>query len=135
MLARRRFAVCALCAAGGVLSAAVGVKAQAPGLTRTVLNRIEAPGDKMVTLQMAVEIDANFMVARHTHPGTETTYVLEGGGTLGVAGQADRVIKPGDAFQVAEVVPHLLQNGPAKTKLLVIYVVEKDKPLATPAPA
>ncbi len=135
MLARRRFAFCALCAAGGALNAAVGARAQAPGFTRTVLNRIDAPGDKMATIQMLVEIDPNFLVARHTHPGTETGYILEGSGTFGMAGQPDRAVKTGDAFQVPQGVPHLLQNGPAKTRVLSIYVVEKDKPLASPAPA
>lgn len=135
MLSRRGFATCALCAAGGVLTAAIGAKAQAPGFTRTILNRIEAPGDKMVTVQVLVEIDPNYMVPRHTHPGTETGYILEGGGSLGMAGQPDRAVKPGDGFQVPEATPHLLQNGPAKTRVLAIYVVEKDKPLASPAPA
>ena len=134
MLSRRNFGFCALCAAGGVLTAEVGARAQAPGLTRTVLNRSESPGDKMVTLQVLVEIDANFQVPRHTHPGTESAYIVEGGGTLSIAGQPDRVVKPGDAFQVPEVTPHLLNNGPAKTRVLAVYVVEKDKPIATPAP-
>ena len=134
MLARRRFAACALCAAGGILTAAVGVRAQVPGFTRTVLNRIEAPGDTMVTLQVLVEIDAGTFVARHTHPGTEEGYFLEGGGTFGMAGQADRVCKAGDSFQVPMATPHFVQNGPAKTRVLSVYVVEKDKPLASPAP-
>lgn len=134
MLARRRFAACALCAAGGVLTATIGVRAQAPGFTRTVLNRIEAPGDTIVTLQVLVEIDAGYLVARHTHPGTEEAYFLAGGGTFGMAGQPDRVCKEGDSFQVPMATPHFVQNGPAKTRVLSVYVVEKDKPLASPAP-
>jgi quercetin dioxygenase-like cupin family protein len=134
MLSRRRFATCAICAAGGVLMAEVGARAQAPGFTRTVLNRIEYPGDKMVTVQILVEIDPNFMVARHTHPGVETGYFLEGGGTFGMKGAPDRKMAKGDAFQVPYQVPHFVQNGPAKTRVLSIYVVEKDKPLASPAP-
>ncbi len=134
MLARRRFAFCALCAAGGALTAPIGAKAQAPGFTRTVLNRIEAPGDTMVTLQVLVEIEPNVLLARHTHPGTEDGYILEGGGTFAMKGQPDRVVKVGDAFQVPHTTPHLLQNGASKTRVLSVYVVEKDKPLASPAP-
>ena len=133
MFSRRRFAGCALCAAGGVLTATVGVRAQAPGFTRTVLNRINAPGDTMVTLQVLVEIDANYLVPRHTHPGTEEAYFLEGGGTFGMAGQPDRAVKAGDNFQVPMATPHFVQNGPAKTRVLSVYIVEKDKPLASPA--
>jgi quercetin dioxygenase-like cupin family protein len=134
MLSRRRFAFCALCAAGGAVSAPIGVRAQAPGFTRTVLNRVEAPGDTHVTLQVLVEIDANFLVARHTHPGTEEGYLLEGSGSFGMTGQPDRAVKAGDAFQVPHGTPHFLQNGPAETRVLSVYVVEKDKPLASPAP-
>lgn len=135
MLSRRRFAACALCAAGGWLASEVGVRAQAPGFTRTILNRTEFPGDRMVTLQVLVEIEPNVLVARHTHPGLEDGYLIEGGGVFGMAGTADRPISPGDAFSVPMEVPHFLQNGPKKSRVLSIYVVDKDKPLATPAPA
>jgi quercetin dioxygenase-like cupin family protein len=134
MLARRRFATCVLCAAGGLLAAEVGVRAQAPGFTRTVLNRSETPGDTMVTVQVLVEIEPNALVARHTHPGTETGYFLDGAGTLGMQGQPDRAMKGGDAFQVPVELPHFVQNGPAKTRVLSTYVVDKNKPLASPAP-
>ena len=85
MLSRRGFAACALCAAGGVLLAEMGKPAQAAGLTRTVLNRIDYPGSNMVTLQMLVEIEPGFLVPRHTHPGVENATVLEGGGEIGRA--------------------------------------------------
>ena len=134
MLSRRRWTACALCAAGGVLTASIGARAQAPGFTRTVLNRIEYPGDKMVTVQVLVEIDPNTVVARHTHPGVESAYVLEGGGLFGMKGTPDRKVGVGDTFQVAYEVPHFLNNGAAKTRVLSIYTVEKDKPLASPAP-
>jgi hypothetical protein len=35
---------------------------------------------------------------------------------------------------VPYAVPHLLRNGPARTRVVSVYVVEKDKPLASPAP-
>jgi quercetin dioxygenase-like cupin family protein len=134
MLTRRLFAGCALCAAGGVLLAETGTPARAAGLTRTVLNRTEYPGEKMVTLQMLVEIEPDFLVPRHTHPGVENSTLLEGGGVLGVRGQPDRTVAAGDSFQIPYGTPHLLRNGPARTRLVGVYVVEKDKPLATPAP-
>lgn len=135
MLNRRRFATCFLCAAGGVLTAEIGAVAQTPGFTRTVLNRSESPGDTMVTIQVLVEINPGVLVARHTHPGTESGYFLDGAGTLGVAGVPDRAMKAGDAFQIPHAVPHFVQNGPGQTRVLSTYVVEKDKPLASPAPA
>ena len=134
MLSRRLFTACALCAGGGVLTATVGARAQAPGFTRTVLNRIDPPGETTAIIQILVEIEPGTVVARHTHPGVETGYFVEGGGTFGVAGQPDRAMKAGDAFQVAREVPHFVKNGPARTRVLSTYVVDKDKPLASPAP-
>ncbi len=134
MLSRRRFAACALCTAGGLLAAEVGARAAGPGFTRTILSKTEYPGEKMVTLQVLVDIDPNFVVARHTHPGVESGTLIEGGGVLGIKGAADRTVAAGDSFQVPYAVPHLLRNGPARTRVVSVYVVEKDKPLASPAP-
>jgi hypothetical protein len=64
------------------------------------------------------------MVARHTHPGIESAYVLEGGFELPIQGQPTRTIKPGDGFQIPPETPHA--GG-------ITYVVEKGKPLASPA--
>ncbi len=133
MMSRGQFATCFLCAAGGVLAAEVGVSAQSAGFTRTVMNRQEFPGDTMATLQVQVDIEPGYLVAAHTHPGAELGYVLDGGATLGMKGAADRALKPGDAFSVPPETPHYVQNGPAKTRLLSVYVVDKSKPLASPA--
>lgn len=135
MLSRRLFAACALCAGGGVLTASVGARAQAPGFTRTVLSRSDGPSEGLVTLQVLVEIEPDVMVARHTHPGIESGVFLDGGGTFGMAGQPDRAMKAGDSFLVAREVPHLVRNGPGRTRVLSTYVLDKDKPLASPAPA
>ncbi|MGD1065628.1 MAG: cupin domain-containing protein [Vulcanimicrobiaceae bacterium] len=133
MLSRRQFTTCVLCAAGGVLAAEVGVQAQGAGFTRTVLNRQEFPGDTMVTLQVQVDIEPGTLIAPHTHPGIEVGYVVDGGGTFGMKGAAERAVKPGDAFSVPPVTPHYLQNGTEHTRVLSVYVVDKNKPLASPA--
>jgi len=133
MLKRRGIVSCAICAATGLI--ATKVDAQAPaGLTRTLLQKTEYPGDKHVCILMTVEIEANFLVARHTHPGVESSFLIAGGGTLSVKGEPDRVVKAGEGFQIPPEVPHKLQNGPIPSKLAITYIVEKDKPLATPAP-
>ena len=133
MLKRRAF--CYLCAALGVAAGTVtAAEAQQAGLTRTVVNTVEGPGEGYHTVLVRAEIAPNFVVARHTHPGVESTYVLEGGGVLSVQGQEDRVLAPGQGFQVPPETPHSLRNGPATSRLVANYVVLKDKPLASPAP-
>ena len=82
---------------------------------------------------MRVEIDPNATVARHTHPGIETRYIVEGGNELTIDGQGTFKLGPGDGFQVPTGAPHGGPNGPAKTVVISTYVVEKGKPLASPA--
>jgi quercetin dioxygenase-like cupin family protein len=131
MLSRRTFAACALCAAAGFL--ATGVEAQTPGFKRTLLKQTDGPVDGYTTIEMRVEIDPNATVPRHTHPGIETGYVAEGGIELTIDGQGTFKLGPGDGFQVPTGTPHGGPNGPAKTVVISTYVVEKGKPLASPA--
>ena len=138
MLSRRDFANCWICAA----TAAIGVgsaHAQTPGvsggITRKVLSSTDMPGGTLVCVQAVVDIEPGAAVARHTHPGIESSYILEGSLTLSVAGSPDRTLKAGENFQVPAGVPHGGTNGARKTKLIATFTVEKDKPLASPAPA
>jgi len=134
-LTRRRGFLCWCCAGLAGLGTTVGARAQSPGITRTVLGRQEFPGSDFVTLQVQVDLDPSFLVARHTHPGVETTTFISGGAVLAVKGQPDRTLKPGDSFQIPLETPHALQNGTAPARLVAVYVVDKNKPLSTPAPA
>ena len=56
---------------------------------------------------------------RHTHPGIETGYVLEGEFDLPIQGQPTHRLKPGDAYQVAESLHGILlslEARPRKTR-------------------
>jgi quercetin dioxygenase-like cupin family protein len=89
-----------------------------------------------VTINQEVEIDAGVTIARHTHPGIESSYVLEGGFELPVQGQPTRMLKAGDGFQIPPETPHAGgKPGDKKSRLATTYVVEKGKPLASPVPA
>ena len=136
MLSRRKFAACVLCAAAGFAATAVGeANAQMPaGIKRTILSKTDMPDGKYVALLVAVEIDAGVAVPRHTHPGVESAYCVDGSAQLSIKGQPDRVVKAGDGFQVPTEVPHSAKVGDKPVKLVVTYTVEKDKPLVTPAP-
>ena len=131
MLTRRGFAACALCAISGFF--AVEASAQTSGLERVILNQTDGPVAGYVTLSVRIEIAAGALVARHTHPGIESTYLIEGGSELSIDGQPTRQLQPGDAFQVPANTPHSAKNGPIKSILASTFVVEKGKPLASPA--
>jgi quercetin dioxygenase-like cupin family protein len=111
------------------------LNAQQPGLTRVPLQDV----DLTLTGRHAVQARAEFApggeVGKHTHPGEEVSYVLEGTLQLEVAGQPPRTLKAGEAFSIPAGVVHAAKNvdtGP--TKVLATYIVEIGKPVATPAP-
>jgi quercetin dioxygenase-like cupin family protein len=140
MLTRRGFAGCAICAVTGFIateaSAQGAAPSAAPGVKRTILSQLDGPMPGYVTINMQVEIDAGVTVPRHTHPGIESSYVLEGGFELPIQGQPTRMLKAGDGFQIPPETPHAGgKPGDKKSKIQITYVVEKGKPLVTPAPA
>jgi len=138
MLTRRKFASCALCAIAGSISTDASAQGASPaatsGVTRKILSRTDGPAPGYETLLVEATIDPGVVVGRHTHPGIESSYVLEGGFELPVQGQATRMLKAGDGFQIPPETPHAGgKPGTAKTRVLITYVVQKGKPLATPA--
>jgi quercetin dioxygenase-like cupin family protein len=135
MLTRRGFAACALCAVTGFVATAAEAQSGAttPGLKRTILQRTDGPVAGYETLVVAVELAPGAMVARHTHPGIESAYVIEGDTELSIDGQPPRRLGPGEGFQIPVGLPHSAKNFDKATKIAATYVVEKGKPLASPA--
>jgi quercetin dioxygenase-like cupin family protein len=141
MLTRRGltgFASCAICVASGFIatdaSAQTAPVATTTGLTRKILSQTDGPMPGYVTIIAEVTIEPGVTVGRHTHPGIESGYLVDGGIDLPVQGQPTRTLKPGDGFQVPPETPHAGgPNGDKKTIIVSTYVVEKGKPLASPA--
>jgi quercetin dioxygenase-like cupin family protein len=101
-------------------------------ITRTPLQKTEYP-DGHFTYVMMVEIVPNGTAAPHTHPGIETSYILEGDLTLTIQGQPPRKLKAGDSFTIPPHAVHTGTAGDKGMKLIGIFVVDKTKPLASPA--
>ena len=80
------------------------------------------------------EIVPNVNVGRHTHPGPESGYMVEGEMVLYVEGQSEKTVKAGQSYQVPPGAIHDAKSGPNGAKIVATYVVEKGKPLASPAP-
>lgn len=114
--------------------AAVTAVAQQSAIKRTPLQTVDFPAGYNVVSAIA-EIAPGNCAGRHTHPGVESTYVMEGPAVLKVEGQPDRLYKTGESFQIPPGVPHDACTMPgAPFKVLATYIIEKGKPLATPAP-
>src|SRR5262245_21376649 len=129
MLTRRGFASCALCAITGFVAteaSAQGGGAPSPsggGVTRNILSKSDGPAAGYETLLVEAIIEPGVPVGRHTHPGIESAYVLEGGFELPIQGQETRMLKPGDGFHIPPETPHAGgKPGTAKTRILITYV-------------
>jgi quercetin dioxygenase-like cupin family protein len=108
--------------------------AQAPALTRTLVTKadVSVPGREAVIAR--VEVAPGGVAGWHTHPGDEISYITEGEATLMVAGQPPRKVAAGDGFVIPAGTVHNAKNdGATPVKLVGVYVVEKGKPLASPA--
>jgi quercetin dioxygenase-like cupin family protein len=103
-------------------------------IKRTLMQKVDVPGSNYEAVTAIAEIIPNVSVGRHTHPGPEAGYVLDGQLTLLVDGKPPQTLKPGDSYQVAPVAVHDARSGEKGAKIMVVYVVEKGKPLASPAP-
>ena len=131
MLTRRGFIACGLCAVAGF--AATDAGAQNSPIKRVVISRMDGPSPGYETIEARVEIEAKADVARHTHFGIETSYVIEGELDLTIDGAGTKTYKPGEGFQVPAGAIHGGKVGDKPVVLAGVYVVEKGKPLATPA--
>src|SRR5437763_16979103 len=112
MLTRRGFAgvaTCALCGISEFVATEVMAQGAPPpataGVTRKILSQTDGPAAGYVTLLVEATIEPGVSVARHTHPGIESAYVLEGGFELPIQGQETRAIKAGDGFQIPPETP------------------------------
>lgn len=123
--------------AGLLLTAFAGaLVAQNSALTRTLITKadVSVPGREAVIAR--VEVAPGGIAGWHTHPGDEISYVTDGEATLLVAGQPPRKVAAGGGFVIPAGVVHNAQNeGTVPVKLVGVYVVEKGKPLASPASA
>jgi quercetin dioxygenase-like cupin family protein len=75
------------------------------------------------------------LLPRHTHPGLEMSYIVEGELTVTIEGRADLVVKAGSSFSVPPGVAHSAKNTALiPTKVLATFVIERGRPVASPAP-
>ena len=107
-------------------------RAQQTGTKRTDLQRhdLSAPGREVV--QVRVDFDPGYASPRHTHPGEEMVYVLEGTLEYQVEGKSPVTLKAGEVLFIPAGTIHAAKNvGSGNGAELATYVVEKGKPLIT----
>jgi quercetin dioxygenase-like cupin family protein len=89
-----------------------------------------ATSPSMEVVTSISEIRKGESVPRHTHPGIETGYVLQGS-MVQLPGQAPFMMQTGSTFMNLREVPHagFTVIGDQPLRLLTVHVVDKDKPL------
>jgi quercetin dioxygenase-like cupin family protein len=114
--------------------AGAGTAAQPPGITRVDLQQedLSIPGREVV--QARVDISPEAPAIKHTHPGEEIIFILQGSLEYQIDGRPTTTYTAGQALTVPAGVVHAVRNvGQDNASELATYVVEKGKPLLAPA--
>ena len=107
--------------------------AQQAGFTRVMLQDHDLSIPDRHVVQARAEFQPGIASGRHTHPGEEIGYVLEGEVEVTIDGKPPLTIKAGETFFVPAGLIHEGKNiGKTPAKILATYVVEKGKPVSTP---
>jgi len=123
--------------AAGALAAMIGASAlaQPSAVHKTTLQSVPFPEPTYNTVTVRALVDHGGMVMRHTHPGLEMAYIVDGQAVVKIMGRPDQTVPAGGSFAVPAGTPHSVQNvGPGTLTILSTYVVDKSKPILTPAP-
>ena len=109
------------------------VRAQPAGITRIDLQRHDLSVPEREVIQTIVELGPGVTSSRHTHPGEEVVYVLEGAPLeYDVEGTPPVTLKPGDVLFIPAGAVHAAKNvGNRKGAELATYIVRKGQPLLT----
>jgi quercetin dioxygenase-like cupin family protein len=129
-----RTMVAAMLLVGGGLAAQLALT-QPTGLGRTdvLKHDLDIPGREVV--QVRVDFGPGVVAPRHSHPGVEVAYVLEGTIEYQIDGKPPVILKTGDGLFIPNGAVHTARNvGSGKASELATYIVEKGKPAFVPAP-
>ena len=103
-------------------------------IKRTILQKADVPGTNLEIIYATVEVSAGFKAGRHNHPGVVMAQVIDGDFWLQLDGQPEQVFRIGESLTLPDRAVHNEGALDKPLKLNVVYVVEKGKPLASPAP-
>jgi quercetin dioxygenase-like cupin family protein len=107
-------------------------RAQQAGIKRTDLQRhdLSVPGREVI--QVLVEFAPGVLFPKHSHPGEEIVYVVEGLLEYALEGRPPVTLKAGEVLFIPAGTPHAVTNlGSGNAAELATYIVEKGKPLLT----
>jgi quercetin dioxygenase-like cupin family protein len=121
----------------GIVMGVVGnqfLNAQQP-VKRTELLRTDLPGiEGKEGIVYIAELAPGAAAGKHSHPGSELFYVLEGSMILEVEGKPPVTMKQGEANHLPPKQVHDVKNASATApmKALIFQIPAKGQPLVTP---
>lgn len=102
------------------------------GVSRTELQRSAAPTPGFEIIQTRFEIPVGKESGRHSHPGPEVGYIVQGDVDMVFDDRPTQHLHSGDPFLIPAGVVHNARNvGTVRTLMLSTYVVPADQPLVT----
>lgn len=100
------------------------------GRTNLMKEDLSIPGRQVV--QVRVDFPPGVSAVRHSHPGEELVYVIEGALEYHLDGRAPVTLKAGDVLLIPYGTPHAVKNvGNGNAAELATYIVEKNQPLSS----
>jgi quercetin dioxygenase-like cupin family protein len=104
--------------------------AQLEGIKRTDLQKNDLSVKGREVVQVRVDIGPGVVAERHSHPGEEIVYIIEGLLEYKLDGKPAVILKAGDVLFIPSGTPHAVKNvGNVNGAELATYIVEKGKPL------
>ena len=107
-------------------------QAEQVGARRIDLQRHDLSAAGREVIQVIVELEPGTTAPKHSHPGEEIIYVLEGTWEYTLQGKAPLIVKAGEVLFIPAGTIHSARNvGNDRGRELATYIVEKGKPLIT----
>ena len=101
-----------------------------PKIERHELQRHDLGSLGREVVQVRVDLAPGAAFGRHTHPGEEVVYVLDGTFEYEVEGRSPVTLKAGGVLFIPAGTIHAAKNvGAGTASELATYIVEKGKPL------
>ncbi|MEM5274624.1 cupin domain-containing protein [Cupriavidus taiwanensis] len=123
-------AMAVVCLAATIHSA----QAQTPAVHRADLVSHDLSVAGKEGIQVRVDFDAGAFAPKHTHPGEEIAYVLQGSLEYQLGEQPPVRLKAGEALFIPAGTPHSARNvGSGQASELATYIVTKGAKLVVPA--
>jgi quercetin dioxygenase-like cupin family protein len=98
---------------------------------RTLLQKFDVAGGKYETLFELAEFAPNEVVERHSHPGIEAGYVLEGECIFEFDEHPEMRFKAGESYHLPADLLHVACAGAEGATVILVWVVDKGRAFRT----